>query len=208
MSLILDGKGGAMAREEGVSAIDLLKADHEKVKGLFEEFESAEEDSRKEELCILTLRELIVHDMIEEELLYPAMRGHLEDEMVDEAGEEHHVLKFLITELAQMKPDHEKYDARYKVMSELVKHHIEEEEGEMFPEFESSGVDLVELGGRIARRKEEILSEGVEPAEWAKKPGAVEGVKLVRGGSRNAGRSSRSRSRGRSSSKKKTLSRR
>lgn len=196
-----------MAKDENIGAIELIKADHEKVKSLFEEFESAEEESEKERVCVSTLRELIIHDMLEEELLYPAMRKTLEKELLDEAAEEHHVVKFLFTELAQMKPDHDKYDARYKVMSELVKHHIEEEEGEMFPEFEKSGVDLVVLGRRIAERKEEILSEGIEPYEWAQKPGTVEGVKLVRGGRRNASRRS-SRSRRSRSSAKKTVSRR
>lgn len=186
-----------MAKEEiqeGLTMTELLRADHAKVKGLFEEFESAGDESSKENICITTLRELIVHDMLEEEIFYPALREVVDDqEIVDKAGEEHHVMKFLITELAQMKPDHERYDARYKVMAENVKHHIEEEENELFPKIENSGLDLSELGARMQRRKEEILEQGIEPSEWAKRPGGVEGTRLVFGGRRNAGRRARSR---------------
>lgn len=120
--------------QEGLSATELLRADHAKIKGLFDEFESADDESAKKNIVETVLTELIIHDKLEEDIFYPMAREAIEnDDLLDEAAEEHHVMKLLITELAPMEPGDEKYDAKFMVMSEGVRRHFEEEEGELFP---------------------------------------------------------------------------
>lgn len=134
---------------------ELLKKDHRKVKELFEEFEAAKTSVRKKEIVEQTINELKVHTQVEEELFYPAARKvrSLSD-LLDEAAEEHHVVDLLIAELQTMEPDDERYDAKYTVLAENVKHHIREEEGEMFPK--SKPIDTEELGRRMQQRSDEL----------------------------------------------------
>jgi hemerythrin-like domain-containing protein len=138
------------------SAIKMLREDHDKVKGLFEEFEQAEESQAKEQIVENTVRELEIHAALEEEIFYPAAEEQVDEkESIDEAREEHHVVKLLIGELKKMSADDDRYDAKYKVLSESVKHHIEEEESELFPKLEGK-LDAEELGAQMEARKQEL----------------------------------------------------
>jgi hemerythrin-like domain-containing protein len=137
------------------NALEMLRQDHEKVKGLFEEFENAEGQA-KEEIVANTVRELEVHAALEEEIFYPAAEEQVdENESIDEAREEHHVVKLLIGELKKMSAEDERYDAKYTVLAESVKHHIEEEESELFPKLEGK-IDAEELGAEMETRKQEL----------------------------------------------------
>ncbi|HEY1266923.1 MAG TPA: hemerythrin domain-containing protein [Candidatus Binatia bacterium] len=136
-------------------AVALLEQDHKKVKALFKEFEDAEDGRTKKRIVTTTIRELIVHATVEEEIFYPAIRGAVEEDKVDEAEEEHHVMELLIGELQKMKPSDERYDAKFTVLAESVKHHMEEEESEVFPEAKDK-IDGRALGATMAERKAEL----------------------------------------------------
>lgn len=156
----------APAIETGVGATEMLREDHEEVKGLFEEFKKAK-DSERKDIAERALKDLIVHSYLEEEFFYPAARREIEDEsMLDEAAEEHHVVELLIRELADMRQG-PAYEAKFNVMAENVKHHIEMEESRLFQQVEKSKLDLSSLGRKMAQRKQEILSE-TRPSQPAK----------------------------------------
>src|SRR5687768_15540556 len=106
-------------------ALSILKADHKKVKQLFDDFEDADDASEKEEIAREACRELKIHAAIEEEMFYPTIRDAMEgdEELVNEAEEEHRVAKTLIEELSQGRQD-EHFEAKFKVLAENVKHHI------------------------------------------------------------------------------------
>lgn len=179
--------------QEGLSATELLRADHAKIKGLFDEFESIEEDeSGKKDLVEIVLRELIIHDKLEEEFFYPAAREALEDTYIlDEAAEEHHVIKLLIKELAPLQPRDDKYDAKLRVLADYVRRHIDEEESSILPKLEESESDLMELGKHMQERKEELIEAGIEPARWALEDAALRRkreVSFVFGGRRSKSR--------------------
>jgi hemerythrin-like domain-containing protein len=147
-------KGEAMPH-----AIEMLLEDHHKVKNLFEEFKHAEEKKAKEQIVENTLRELEVHAALEEEIFYPAAEKQVDEkESIDEAREEHHVVKLLIGELRKMTAGEERYDAKYTVLAESVKHHIEEEESELFPKLEGK-LDVEELGAEMETRKQELQQQ-------------------------------------------------
>jgi hypothetical protein len=138
-------------------AIALLKADHRKVEDLFEKYESArgKKASIAQQICM----ELTIHTMVEEEIFYPACReAGVESDMMDEANVEHDGAKVLIAELEAGSPDDEYYDAKVKVLSEEIKHHVKEEEkrGGIFTEARKADLDLEALGEKIAARKEEL----------------------------------------------------
>jgi hemerythrin superfamily protein len=145
--------------------IDLLSEDHRKVEELFEDYESSKDESdddRKAELVAMIALELTMHATVEEEIFYPAAREALEEEdsdMLDEAEVEHSTLKMLLADLADMQPSDALYDAKVKVLSEYVKHHVQEEEGEIFPSVRESEIDLAALGEEVASRKQELLDE-------------------------------------------------
>lgn len=137
------------------NAIQMLRQDHKKVQELIERFEQGS-DAEKEQICEQTLHELEVHAALEEELFYPAAKEHVdEEEQIDQALEEHHVAKLLLSELKKMGLKDERFEAKYKVLAESVKHHIEEEESEIFPMIESS-LDGEELGQEMQARKEKL----------------------------------------------------
>ncbi len=143
-------------------AIALLKADHEKVKGIFEKFEKAEEQEEKNSLIEQALEELKVHAEVEEEVFYPALRGQVEDDLMNEADEEHHVARVLIAELEEGDDeDEERRNAKFTVLAESIRHHIKEEEGEMMPQARKADVDLDAIGERILERKNELMESGV-----------------------------------------------
>jgi len=143
-----------------MNAITLLKQDHKKVRGLFREFERAGHHTvqQKQKVADQTFNELETHTTLEEETFYPAVAGLKDGEaqdLVREAIEEHAVAKNLIADLKGLTPEDEAYDAKFKVLSENVEHHIEEEEGELFPHAERKfdETQLKDLGRRMADRK-------------------------------------------------------
>jgi hypothetical protein len=146
-----------------MDAVALLKADHRKVEDLFEKFESAKGGPAKQKLVEQICTELTVHAMIEEEIFYPACTGKIEDEeLVQEAYVEHDGAKVLIAELTGGKPDDDFYDAKVKVLSEMIKHHVKEEEKRaegLFAEAKEAGLDMDALGEQMKARKEELLAE-------------------------------------------------
>ncbi|HZT21191.1 MAG TPA: hemerythrin domain-containing protein [Dongiaceae bacterium] len=148
----------------GSDAIALLKSDHREVAEMVEQYESGKERRRapaKQSLAEKICKALTVHAAIEEEIFYPAVAAEVEDaeDLVEEARVEHESVKHLISQIEDSKPDEAQYDAKVKVLGEYVKHHVKEEEGSIFPKLRKSGMDLKELGERLAQRKEELAAE-------------------------------------------------
>jgi len=151
-------------------AIALLKQDHRTVSQLFDEFEKADEEEQSaiaQRVCQL----LTVHAQIEEELLYPAAKeafeGEEEDEdLVNEAEVEHGSAKELIAKIEGMSSGDEHFKATVTVLGEYIKHHVKEEESELFPQLKKTELDLKELGGRLAERKFALMEQlGIEEQE-------------------------------------------
>ena len=138
----------------------MLRADHKLVSGLFAQYEKTQSSSKKKQLVGQICTELSVHAQVEEEIFYPAVKEALHDhELVPEATVEHASLKSLISEVEGVEPDGEMFDAKIKVLGEYVKHHVKEEQTEMFPKAKATDLDMRELGARIAARKEVLLEE-------------------------------------------------
>jgi len=156
-------KTGARAKSAvQQDAIALLKADHRQVEEWFEQFESTRSDARKQSLAQKVCQALKVHTQIEEEIFYPAFLQATEDKATHhEAEVEHDGAKKLIAEIESAGPQDDYYDARMKVLSEMIKHHVKEEErrGGMFAEARESGMDLKALGEQLAARKAELMSD-------------------------------------------------
>lgn len=143
-------------------AIALLKHDHRQVEEWFESFEKARTPDRKQKLASQICTALKVHTQIEEEIFYPAFLEQVKDEdLHHEAVVEHDGAKKLIAEIESGSPQDDYYDAKVKVLSEMIKHHVKEEEqrGGMFAEAKDSDMDLEALGEQLAARKEELLGE-------------------------------------------------
>jgi len=145
-------------------AVSLLSSDHAEVKQMFEEYRQLIEDSaadeRRGELAGQICSALTVHAEIEEDIFYPALRERLEDELLlDQAEVEHASARDLIEQIESMEPDDALYDAKVLVLAEYVEHHVQEEESEIFPQAEKSGIDLEELGAELAERKQELMAE-------------------------------------------------
>lgn len=164
-------KGTAMAGASGnatsigTSAIAALKQDHRRVEGLFSQFESATDEHRKQDLIAQICNELNIHTRLEEEIFYPACREAIDDEdIMDEAQVEHDAAKLLIADLvANMGEDDPYCDAKVKLLSEQIKHHVAEEEkpGEgIFAKAQEHDVDSAELATELAERKQELQSRG------------------------------------------------
>lgn len=140
-------------------ATALLRADHKLVSDLFAEYEATRLSSKKMEIVSRICAELSVHAQVEEEIFYPAVKAALKDkELVPEATVEHATVKELIAQIENVQPDGEMFDAKVKVLSEYVKHHVKEEQNEMFPKARASDLDMVDLGAQIAARKEELMA--------------------------------------------------
>ena len=139
-------------------AITLLKKDHREVEGWFDEYEQLEEDAEKLALFNKIATALKVHTTIEEEIFYPEERADVEEDMLDEAYVEHDGAKKLIAEIESMSVGDEYFDAKVKVLSEMIRHHVKEEEkpGGMFAEARKSHMDLDDVGQRLAARKREL----------------------------------------------------
>ena len=145
----------------GQDAIAMLTADHREVSDMFEQFENLSDRAKatKTKLVEKICNALIAHTTIEEEIFYPAVREAVKDEdMVDEAVVEHAAAKDLIQQLQEANPDEDLYDAKVKVLSEQIEHHVKEEEEEMFEKARKSGLDMIQLGQEMAQRKQEILA--------------------------------------------------
>jgi hemerythrin superfamily protein len=151
-----------------MDAIALIKADHQTVETLFKQFEQAkdgDDDTEKKRVVDEISRQLEVHADIEEEIFYPSVKSKAEEEgqeLVDEAVEEHHLVKVTLAELASLPPSDQAFDAKVTVLIENVRHHVQEEEEEMLPQAqELLGQDrLAQLGERMAQRKQELLGSG------------------------------------------------
>lgn len=142
-------------------AVDLLKKDHDTVKQLFDQFETAKSRPAKRKIVRAALDELKVHAVIEEEIFYPAVRKAIGKEIMNEADEEHHVAKLLIAELDSMDGSESHFDAKFVVLAENVRHHIKEEEHEMLPKAKALKLDFEKLAEKMKRRKERLLTDGV-----------------------------------------------
>ena len=162
-----------MARAK-LDAIALLKEDHRKVEGLFEQFEKARKPDRKEALAKEICTELMVHASIEEEIFYPSCNSEVEEDLLNEAYVEHDGAKVLINDIEASGPEDEFFDAKVTVLSEEIKHHVKEEEKQqdnMFQQARAADVDLEALGQAMLARKEELKAQaestGLPPAQLA-----------------------------------------
>jgi hypothetical protein len=158
--------------QEYTDSIALLKADHRKVEQLFEQYEGASGSATKKKLAHQICVELKIHTAIEEEIFYPAFKGKIEGDTLDEAYVEHDGAKVLINDIEAGNPGDDFYDAKVKVLSEEIQHHVHEEEmrGEgMFAQCRKTDVDLVALRDAMLARKQELMAQeksaGLPPAE-------------------------------------------
>ena len=148
-----------MATAKKPDAVALLKADHRKVEELFEKFADGENEGN-EALVLEICTELMIHSMLEEEIFYPACQSELDDEeAINEAYVEHDGAKVLIAELMDSEADDTFFAAKVTVLSEMIKHHVAEEEETLFPEAEQSDLDMEALGKRMLERKEELIAK-------------------------------------------------
>jgi hypothetical protein len=178
-----DKTTGARSASETQSALDLLEEDHREVEGYFAAYEDLEDEAEKEELATKICLALRVHTQIEEEIFYPAARKATEDDdLLDEAAVEHASAKRLIEEIEAMEVGDDLYDAKVKVLGEQVRHHVKDEEAELFPEVKSAKMDIEEIGKKLSQRKTTLLAElsgeqgsrgraGVDRAAAGNKPG-------------------------------------
>ncbi len=166
-------------------AISILMEDHKKVRKLFKEFEKLKESSysrdKKSELVQQICNELTIHTKIEEEIFYPAVRDAIdEDDLMDEAEEEHLSAKDLIAQLEGMDPGDDHYDAKVTVLGEYVDHHIDEEQEQMFPKVKREKMDTATLGVQMMQLKNELqMNMGIEDPEMRSKSSRSERAKLV-----------------------------
>ena len=147
------------ARE--LDAIALLKADHRQVEELFANFEAAKGDGKKRALAEQICMELAIHAKIEEDIFYPACEGAVDEDLLKEAHVEHDGAKVLIAEIEAGGPDDQFYDAKVKVLSEMIEHHVEEEEKRvegMFSQARAAGLDMDSLGEQMAAEKQQLKS--------------------------------------------------
>jgi len=152
-------KTSRASTSSGQDAIALLRADHKKVSELYAQYETTRSPAKKKALVATICLELSVHARVEEEIFYPAVKAALKDkEMIPEAQVEHASLKELIAQVKDKEPDGEMFDAKIKVMSEYTKHHVKEEQNEIFPAAKKTRLDMQDLGAQIAARKEELMA--------------------------------------------------
>jgi len=144
------------------SAIALLKRDHRAVEEMFDDFEELDDQTAKGKLAQQICTALKVHTQLEEEIFYPAARQAIgDDDLLDEALVEHAGAKHLIAEIEKMKPGDDLFDAKVTVLGEQIRHHVEEEEEELFPDVEESKMDLDAVGKQLAARKKELMGQSV-----------------------------------------------
>ena len=152
----------AKSKAKAGGALEMLKEDHDKVKKAFKEFEKLDrEDTEALRRLVQTVcEELKVHTTLEEEIFYPAVREAIDDEdIMNEAQVEHETAKMLIEQLENMGAEDPNYHATFTVLGEYVRHHVKEEEDEMFPEAKKTDLNFEELGARMKERKTELMGE-------------------------------------------------
>jgi len=156
-------------------AITILRADHKLVDELFKQYEKTRADTRKQTLVDQICAELTAHTTVEEEIFYPAVRGAIKDaDIMDEADVEHASAKELIAQLQAGKPGDDHYDAKVKVLGEYIRHHVKEEQNEMFPKAKKTKLDMMELGSQIETRKGELkMEEQPKPKEGGKSKSSI-----------------------------------
>ncbi len=161
-----------MPKEQFTDAIALLKADHREVEALFAKFEKASDSERKWEIAQQVCNELKIHTILEEEIFYPACEGVVEEDLYNEAFVEHDGAKVLINDIMETGGQGEFFEAKIKVLSEEIEHHVKEEErpGEgFFAQARGGDIDMVALRDQMLTRKEELMAEaengGLPPAE-------------------------------------------
>ena len=161
-------KAGAARRRQAASrapnAITMLKQDHEAVAELVDKYERGKNrlsSQRMQKMAREICRMLTIHATLEEELFYPTAREQVRglEDMLDEAEIEHATVKELIGTVENSTPDDELYDARIKVIGEYVKHHVKEEQNEIFPKVRKSKLDLEDLGEQMQARRQELEAE-------------------------------------------------
>ncbi|WIA56711.1 hemerythrin domain-containing protein [Sphingobium sp. WTD-1] len=165
-----------MAKAEYSDAIALLKADHRTVEELFEQYEKAASAKKKGDIAHQICTELKIHTLIEEEIFYPAFEGKIEADTLEEAYVEHDGAKVLINDIEAGSTQDRFFDAKVKVLSEEIKHHVHEEEmrGEgMFAQCRETDVDLVALRDLMLARKEALTAQAKAEGLPAAKPTAV-----------------------------------
>jgi hemerythrin superfamily protein len=135
----------------------MLREDHQKLKELFDQFGHTTNKSEKRNIVTAAFAALEVHATLEEDLIYPALQEHVDEQgLTDEALAEHHVVHLLINELKEMSPEDERYNAKFTLLSEHVTHHIKEEEGKMFPQAEKADVDWDRLTKHVIERRQSL----------------------------------------------------
>jgi hypothetical protein len=145
---------------EGLGRIELLKRDHREVEEYFEDYKDLDDKTDKGALAEKICTALKVHMQVEEEIFYPAARDATkDDDLLDEAVVEHAGAKHLIEEIEAMEVDDDLYDAKIRVLGEQIKHHVKEEEEELFPEVEDSKMDLKSVGKKLDERKTELMAD-------------------------------------------------
>jgi len=153
----------SMERQQAsLNAFDVLEEDHREVEEWFDEYDELKDsdEDRKADLAEKICRALKVHAQIEEEIFYPQAREASQDnDLIDEALVEHATVKNLIAEVEAMEVGEELYDAKIRVLGEMVKQHIKEEEEQLFPEIQSTKMDLAAVGKQLAERKQELMAE-------------------------------------------------
>jgi hypothetical protein len=159
---------------QDMDGLRLLAADHRTVEDLFGRYGKARGVADKERIVREICTELKIHATIEEEIFYPEIRGKVEEDALDEAYVEHDSAKLLINELEAAKPDEDFYDAKVKVLQELIEHHVKEEEKQnenLFQQTRATDIDREALGQRMMARKEELKAKaaagGLPPAKAA-----------------------------------------
>jgi hemerythrin superfamily protein len=184
------------------SATQLIKRDHRKVESLFDRFDKAKSASSKKKVCEQVIQELEVHAKLEEEIFYPAVRKHIgEEEMLQEAKQEHQEAKNIMAELKKGGMEDEEFESKFAELVEGVKHHVEEEEGEMLPKVEESDMNLQEYGDEMTQRKKELLNQtGKSRTSTKKSRGTAkgQGSKSRAAKKKSSGRKSKSGGRRRS----------
>ena len=161
----------ASTAKSATNALEILRADHAAVKKLFSQFNKAKkaaDEDAMQEIVAAACKALSIHAQIEEEIFYPALRESADaDDQLDEADVEHAHVKELVAQLEDSGPGGDLYDARVKVLSEYVEHHVKEEESTLFTKARKSSCDLNALGEQLLARKEELGAD--DAAERARR---------------------------------------
>lgn len=160
-----DQQSSRMSRTQ--DAVELLSQDHRKVENLFDQFKNMKKGDKQDsngmsrrDIVKKACDMLTIHTQIEEEIFYPALRKALDDtDLLDEALVEHNSAKQLISELESMRANEKLYDAKFTVLGEYVRHHVREEEEELFPKARKAKVDFQRLGEQLQQRKQELQQE-------------------------------------------------